>query len=100
MEEKMVKHLSKHPPKRRRIKFTLKANDAAFVCLAGDFNNWSEKRHVMDAAGPGTWTKTLLLPPGIYEYKFKVDEQWVNDPQNDQLQLNSFGTENNLIQVR
>ncbi|MDA3895829.1 MAG: glycogen-binding domain-containing protein [Desulfobacteraceae bacterium] len=96
----MTTQLSKQTPKRRRIKFTFNAKEAAFVCLSGDFNNWSEKRHVMDEAGPGTWTKTLLLPLGVYEYKFKVDEQWVNDPQNEQLKLNCFGTENNLIQVR
>jgi 1,4-alpha-glucan branching enzyme len=96
----MVRHVSKKNSKRRRVKFTFNASEATFVCLAGDFNDWSEKRHVMDAAGPGTWTKTLLLPLGVYEYKFKVDDQWVNDPQNDQLQLNCFGTENNLIQVR
>lgn len=96
----MTTQLSKQTPKRRRVKFIFNASEANSVCLAGDFNNWSEKRHVMNPAGDGTWTKTLLLPLGVYEYKLKVDDLWVNDPQNDQLKLNCFGTENNLIQVR
>jgi 5'-AMP-activated protein kinase regulatory beta subunit len=47
----------------------------------------------------GVWTKTVMLFPGRYEYKFMVDGQWQNDPGNDQACLNPFGTHNNVIVV-
>jgi hypothetical protein len=40
-----------------------------------------------------------MLSPGNYEYKFLVDGQWKEDPQNDQLHPNCFGTYNNIINV-
>lgn len=95
----MAKQSTPKSPKRRRIKFTFYANGAASVCLVGDFNNWDEKRHVLDSTDTGTWSKTIFLAPGIYEYKFKVDNQWVNDPENDKLKPNCFGTKNNLILI-
>ena len=96
----MAKQSSKQAPKRRRVRFTLTVSDAAAVCLVGDFNNWNQTSHLMDSDGAGTWSKTLLLAPGVYEYKFMVDGSWVNDSENDQLLLNRFGTHNNWIHIR
>jgi hypothetical protein len=47
----------------------------------------------------GTWIRNVIIPPGKYEYKFLVDGQWKEDPQNDQLSPNCFGTNNNIINV-
>jgi hypothetical protein len=53
----------------------------------------------MQQNGNGKWIKILMLPPGTYEYKFFVDGCWENDPKNDKVRPNSFGTQNNLIQI-
>ena len=47
----------------------------------------------------GDWEKYLLLYPGTYEYKFKVDDDWKNDARNPLVCPNSFGTKNNFIVV-
>ena len=92
--------MSKKTEKRCRKIFELKADGAKSVAIVGDFNDWNEKKHVMKKNGNGLWRKTLQLSPGTYEYKFIVDGEWVNDPQNDNHRANSFGSRNNIIQIQ
>ena len=83
--------------KRRRVTISLEAPEAKEVILMGDFNKWNAKIHRMQRDDNGLWEKTVMLFPGRYEYKFLVDGQWQNDPSNDQLCYNRFGTQNNLL---
>jgi 1,4-alpha-glucan branching enzyme len=84
---------------RRRIVFLLEAPDAGLVSLVGSFNGWDEKSHRMNKNDDGIWEKILMLYPGRYEYKFLVDGQWWNDPRNDRVCANSFGTQNSVVKV-
>ena len=84
---------------KRRITFKLEASDAKEVILVGDFNSWDGKKHTMKRDDKGRWTKIVALSPGRYEYKFLVDGQWQNDPKNDQVVHNSFGSLNNILTV-
>ena len=94
-----IKTISKKITKRRRVTFSFEAAAAKRVILMGDFNDWDPKKHVMKNDGKGLWSKTVVLAPGKYEYKFFVDGQWQNDPNNDQMVANSFGTLNNILTV-
>lgn len=85
--------------KRRRVQFELQSPNAKSVCVAGDFNGWASEKHVMKADNNGVWRKTLMLPAGTYEYRFLVDGSWQNDPKNEKLCRNCFGTRNNLLQI-
>ena len=73
--------------------------NAESVCILGDFNGWNEKKHVMQRDEQNVWRKILMLPPETYEYRFKVNEHWENDPKNENVYINCFGTRNNVIQV-
>jgi 1,4-alpha-glucan branching enzyme len=84
---------------KKRITFKLEASEAKEAILAGDFNSWDLKKHTMKKDTKGRWTKIVTLAPGRYEYKFLVDGQWQNDPNNDQMVANSFGTLNNILTV-
>jgi 1,4-alpha-glucan branching enzyme len=84
---------------KRRITFKLEASGAKEAILAGDFNSWDVKKHRMKMDVKGRWTKIVTLAPGSYEYKFVVDGEWQNDPNNDQVVPNSFGTLNNHLTV-
>ncbi|MBW2603745.1 MAG: isoamylase early set domain-containing protein [Deltaproteobacteria bacterium] len=84
---------------RRRVIFSLESPDAKEVILMGDFNQWNPKKHPMKKYKNGVWEKTTMLFPGTYEYRFMVDGQWKNDPDNDQTCVNRFGTNNNFIVV-
>ncbi len=95
----MSKAKSKQTFQRRKIKFSLKAVDAKEVVLTGDFNNWDPKTHPMKTDGNGLWDKTVMLPPGKYEYKFLIDGDWKEDPQNDQTCPNCFGTQNSILNL-
>ena len=85
--------------KKGRISFKLDAPGAKKVSLVGDFNKWNPKTHLMRKDKKGLWSKTILIPPGRYEYKFFVDGEWWNDPHNDQTVFNSFGSINNVLTI-
>jgi 1,4-alpha-glucan branching enzyme len=95
----MSKGKSNRKTKRRRWTFLLEAKDAQEVLLMGDFNDWSSEKHPMQRDENGIWNKTVMLLPGNYEYKFLVDGQWREDPANDRLRPNRFGTYNSVIEL-
>jgi len=95
----MAKVRSKQKIKRHRVTFSFESSDAEEVILMGDFNSWNPKKHPMQKDRNGMWIKTVITPPGRYEYKFLVDGQWKEDPQNDQACLNCFGTYNSVINL-
>ena len=95
----MAKIKSKQKIKRRRVTFSFETSDAKEVVLMGNFNHWNAKKHLMKSNGNGMWNKSVVIPPGRYEYKFLVDGQWEEDPQNDQTCLNGFGTYNNVFNL-
>lgn len=65
------------------VVFTYKAPRAQQVQLAGDFNNWVPDKGVDTRFCPdGTWEKIVRLGPGVYQYRYFVDGQWVPDPSN------------------
>jgi 1,4-alpha-glucan branching enzyme len=95
----MAKVKSKKKIKRKKVTFSVDLSGAKEVILMGDFNNWNSKKHLMKKDGNGVWNKAVILPPGSYEYKFLVDGQWKEDPQNDQTCLNCFGSHNNILNL-
>ncbi len=95
----MAKIKSKQKIKRRRVTFSFESSDAKEVILMGDFNHWNAKKHPMKSNGNGMWKKSVMIPPGRYEYKLLVDRQWEEDPKNDQTCLNGFGTYNNVLNL-
>jgi 1,4-alpha-glucan branching enzyme len=85
--------------KKKRITFSLESADAREVHLVGEFNDWNPGAHPMKNDGKGLWVKQLQLSEGMYEYKFWVDNQWVQDPRNERKCPNCFGTWNSIVSV-
>ncbi|HEY5657341.1 MAG TPA: AAA family ATPase [Myxococcota bacterium] len=77
------------------------AND---VRIAGDFNGWVPDRGVrslIESEGKTrVWTKILSLPPGTYEYRYVVDGEWREDPDNPEAVTSAVGGRNSLLVVR
>lgn len=69
--------------------------------VAGSFNDWNATEFPMsDEDGDGTWTTTVTLPPGEYEYRFVIDQNtWLEDPNSEEFAENPFGGKNSLIRV-
>ncbi len=82
------------------VVFTYIAPDAQAVHLAGDFNGWDAEALPLVRGEDGVWSVTVPLTPGDHEYKFVVDGQWVEDPDNPQRQSDPFGGYNSLVKIR
>ena len=61
----------------KTVEFTFNAPDAKGVFLAGEFNHWDTRSLPMKKDKKGVWKMKIKLPPGRYEYKFFVDNAWV-----------------------
>jgi 1,4-alpha-glucan branching enzyme len=85
--------------KRKKAFFSIEAPTAEEVILMRDFNKWDTKVHPMKNDGNGFWSKTVVIPPGKYEYKFLIDGDWKEDPRNVQTCPNCFGTLNSILNL-
>lgn len=82
------------------VTFQIAASPKSTVSLAGTFNQWDVKRHIMkDINGDGKYTITLMLPKGEHEYKFVINGNWVVDPECRNWVRNSYGSLNSVIKV-
>ena len=96
----MARAKEKTKRKLRKVKFSFESAGAGEVFLLGDFNNWNPKAHPMKNDGNGRWSRSVVIPPGKYEYKFLADGQWLIDPCNDQCCPNCFGSDNNVLNLK
>src|SRR5579862_7378180 len=48
------------------------------VCVAGEFNRWTRDANPMTRQADGrSWSLTLRLKPGVYQYKFVLNgDKW------------------------
>jgi len=95
---------SSNPPQPSRNSFkkaifSLKADNASSVRLAGDFTNWEKAPIEMSLSDNGDWSAVISLQPGSYSYRFIVDGEWQDDPRCTQRHPNPFGTENGVIEI-
>jgi len=76
------------------------AND---VRIAGDFNGWVPDkgvRSLIESEGQTrVWTKILRLPPGTYQYRYVVDGEWREDPENPEIISSTVGGRNSVLVV-
>jgi len=88
---------------KQRITFTFDAPDARSVHLAGNFNGWNRSSHPLSRAktspGHGMWQRTVYLEPGVYEYRFVVNDVWHDDAGSVEGWTNDFGSFNCVIWV-
>jgi 1,4-alpha-glucan branching enzyme len=79
--------------------FSIAANGAINVALAGDFTNWQEKAIPMQIQPNGEWKAVVELAPGTYHYRYIVDGQWCDDPKCPLHMPNPYGSQNSVRQV-
>jgi 1,4-alpha-glucan branching enzyme len=83
---------------KKRVTFKLIAPEAEQVILAGTFNGWDDGATLKRDA-KGIWKTQVSLEPGRYEYRFRVDGHWRDDPECPSRIPNTFGTENCIVEV-
>ena len=73
------------------------------IFLAGNFNSWnpSDPQFLMkDDDGDGTWSITVKLAPGEYQYKYVIDGKWTQDPYGPAEAPDGFGGRNSKFEVK
>jgi 1,4-alpha-glucan branching enzyme len=78
----------------RKVEFILFAPEASNVSLAGDFNSWDTQSLPMKKDKKGTWKVKTKLSPGRYEYKFFMDNSWVEELLSEEKVTTPFGSQN------
>jgi len=80
------------------VLFVVAYPEAQSVTVVGDFNNWTDTP--LQRTKDGLWVLKLNLPPGRYEYAFKIDgKKWVPDPRADEYVKTYGGQYNSVIYV-
>jgi len=83
----------------RRIEFRTRASDGSEVFLAGSFNSWDPTATPLEFSGDSSYSTTLRLPRGRYEYKFVVNGRWQIDEQCKNWVPNLFGSLNSVLEI-
>jgi 1,4-alpha-glucan branching enzyme len=60
----------------RHVDFDFYAPSAGEVFVVGEFNDWNTTSMPLHRSVDGNWHLELMLPAGIYRYKFIVDSAW------------------------
>ncbi|MGD8549646.1 MAG: AAA family ATPase [Desulfobacterales bacterium] len=92
----------KSSPSARMVKKQFFCDDpnASCVKIVGSFNNWNtSEESLMERKKDGTWSKSIILAPGTYQYRFLIDNDWVEDQNNPNQVDNSFGGKNSVIRI-
>ncbi len=98
---KQVKSSSGSTRGRCRVRFAVDAEPGSQVAVAGNFNAWSPKKHVLKETGnPGHFERLVYLQPGDYQYKFVIDGHWSADPNCPSFTPNEFGSFNSVLHVQ
>jgi hypothetical protein len=87
------------PPRKKRVTLVAPITHAAEVIATGDFSGWSAEGVRLKRRRDGSWSATLQLSPGSYEYRLLVDGQWWNNPACEHRSGNPYGSENDLLIV-
>ena len=82
---------------KKSVMFTLDAPSGVDVSVAGSFNDWEPQ--AMTKGTDGLWRITVQLAQGTYEYRFLVDADWREDPNNPRKTQNTFGGYNSICDV-
>lgn len=89
-------------PSARMVKKQFFCNQPKAKCvkIVGTFNNWdTSEASLMERKKDGTWSKSIYLEPGTYQYRFLIDEVWLEDQNNSNRVDNSFGGKNSVIRI-
>ena len=84
-----------------KVTFTVPAEEAKKVTVVGDFNNWSTKGGTLKKLKNGTFKGTFELPKeNVYEFKYIIDGDYVNEAEADRYQWNDYaGSENAVLEL-
>jgi 1,4-alpha-glucan branching enzyme len=85
--------------KKGTIEFSLMPDPGAtLVSVAGDFSAWEPL--AMTKGSKGRFATTVALPPGVHEYRFIMDGEWMADPDHSDWAPNPYGSFNSVTHIQ
>lgn len=84
-----------------KVTFSVPAEDATKVTVLGTFNDWNAEQAVtLKKLKNGTFRGAVNLEKdSSYEFRYLVDDAFVNDDQADAYITNEFGGENAVLHL-
>ena len=84
-----------------KVTFSIEAKEAKTAAVVGDFNNWTAADGELSKLKNGTFKGRFDLPvDNSYEFKYFIDDSYVNDSEADSYRWNDFAnTENGVLEV-
>jgi len=84
-----------------KVTFSIEAKETKTAAVVGDFNNWTAADGELSKLKNGTFKGTFDLPvDNSYEFKYFIDDSYVNDSEADSYRWNDFAnTENGVLEV-
>ena len=81
-----------------KVTFTVPAEDANEVVVAGSFNDWNNKKTKLKKLKNGSFKGTVDLEKDTsYEFKYIVDGIWQNEEQADAYAWNEYAASENSV---
>lgn len=82
------------------VRFDYKGNKS-YVSVVGDFNGWSKDENPLKKDSAGLFSVVLPLTPGVYQYKYFVDGEYVLDENNPgKIQNYNNSSDNSVFTVK
>jgi 1,4-alpha-glucan branching enzyme len=84
-----------------KVTFSIAAKQATTATVVGDFNNWNVTEGALVKLKNGTFKATFELPKEtVYQFKYMIDGDYVNEPEADAYVWNDFaGSENSVLSL-
>lgn len=82
------------------IEFRIYDENADFVSIAGDFNNWNPENDILIKGSDNIWRLTKKLPHGRYRYKYIINGEWKVDLYNPDTAADDTGGTASLLNVK
>lgn len=83
-----------------KVTFQFPSESYEKASLVGDFNNWDTTSHPLKKLKKGAFKIELPLDAGkVYEFKYVVDGNYVNEEEADKYVWNDFANSENSVLV-
>jgi 1,4-alpha-glucan branching enzyme len=84
---------------KKPVSFVVHGVDGKDVAVTGDFIGWSVEGIRLARGSDHDWSTTLMLEPGEYQYRLRVDGEWRDVPETEKRVPNPYGSENGVLTV-
>ena len=81
------------------VEFRLDRNGAETPYLVGSWDGWEPSGIPMVRQPGEAWVTEVLLPPGEHQFRYRIGNEWLNDPSADRSVANGMGGENSVVIV-